>query len=635
MSAIAGIYHPQGQPVERAALEEMVARGAHRGPDGVGQWSEGCIGLGHRMLWTTPESLGEGLPLADLKAQLVLTADARIDNREELLRELELPGPPAQIADSQLILAAYQKWGQAAPGRLLGDFAFAIWDGRRQTLFCARDPMGAKSLYYHYSGKEFAFATEIKALLCLPEVPRRLNEVKVADYLAQNYEDRAITFYQGILRLPAAHSLTVDRRGLRCQAYWSLDPARRVRLGSDGEYAEAFRAIFSEAVRCRLRSAFPVGAALSGGLDSSSIVCTARQLPGAEGGKGLHAFSAIFPGLPEEDLPKIDERRYVDAVAALGGFASHCIRADRLSPLAELDRVLWHQDEACCAPNLYLHWALYRAAHQYQARVFLDGIDGDTTVSHGWGYLAELARTGRWNTLLREATALGQRLGVRPWRLIWQFGLRPLVPGPAAQLWRRARGDRRPAWEEALIHPDFAQRLGLTERLAQAQKNNAPARTAAEDHRAGLSSPLYPYALELADKAAAAFSLEPRYPFFDRRLMEFCLALPPEQKLHQGWTRLVMRRAMEGVLPPQVQWRPGKSNLSPNFKRRLLDQEREVVEAVIHQDSQILERYVDLPALRAAYQRYLHRPMQSEREAVAIFGIVVLARWLRRSGLGA
>src|SRR5262245_20600165 len=166
----------------------MVASVAHRGPDASGSWCQGAVGLGHRMLWTTPESLSEKLPLANQAGDLAITADARIDNRDELTAALGLP-PHSGVTDSMLILLAYEHWGEHCPEKLLGDFAFAIWDGRKRVLFCARDHFGVKPFYYCHSGRLFAFASEIKALLSLPEVPRRLNEVRVADYLVPIFDD--------------------------------------------------------------------------------------------------------------------------------------------------------------------------------------------------------------------------------------------------------------------------------------------------------------------------------------------------------------------------------------------------------------------------------------------------------------
>jgi asparagine synthase (glutamine-hydrolysing) len=638
MSAIAGIYTLDGRPVERADVKRMVASLAHRGPDGAGVWNERAVGLGHRMLWTTPESLHEQLPLVNQSGDLVLTADARIDNRTELIATLGLTGrPPGKISDSELILAAYQKWGERCPEKLLGAFSFALWDGQRQVLFCARDHFGIKPFYYYRSNRVFVFASEIKALLCLPEVPRRLNEVRVADHLARIFADRVITFYQDVLRLPAAHSMTVSHEGARLQTYWSLDPSRELRLNSDAAYAEEFRKLFTEAVRCRLRSAFPVGSTLSGGLDSSSIVCTALKLLATEGDRRLHTFSAIFPGLPEVDLPKIDERHYINVVLARGGFEPHFVQADRLSPLADLDRVFWHEDEAFLAPNLYMHWALYNAARRHNVRILLDGIDGDTTISHGLGYLAELARTGRWKTLVTEATALSKQSNASypPRRIVWQYGLRPLIPKSAVRMWRLLRGRPWPSWvANKAINPVLAERVGLAERARTLLGNGSrSAHTARVGHWHSLTSALIPYTLELADKAAAAFLLEARYPFFDRRLVEFCLALPPEQKLHQGWPRAIMRRAMAGILPPEIQWRFRKADLSPNFRRRLLDYDRRALDEVILREPQIIQEYMDVPALRAAYDRYTSRPMQAEDDALTVYGAVILVLWLHGSNL--
>ena len=280
MSAIAGIFYLDNRPVDCADLGRMLDTLAHRGPDGADVWFEESVGLGHRMLWITPESLLEKLPLVNQTDDFVITADARIDNRDELIAALGLSDRPTEkITDSQLILAAYEQWGKKCPEYLLGDFAFAIWDGYQQQLFCARDHFGVKPFYYYYrSNQSFIFASEMKALLCLPEVPRQVNEVRIADFLALMMEDKAITTYQDLLRLPPAHSILVSQEGIRLWSYWSLDPGRELRLESDEAYAEAFRDIFTEAVRCRLRTAFPIGSQLSGGLDSSSVTCMAWKL---------------------------------------------------------------------------------------------------------------------------------------------------------------------------------------------------------------------------------------------------------------------------------------------------------------------------------------------------------------------
>ncbi|HEC61986.1 MAG TPA: lasso peptide isopeptide bond-forming cyclase [bacterium] len=634
MSGIVGIFYLDGRTVETTDLERMVESITHRGSDGSGAWHKGTVGLGHRMLWTTPESLLEQLPMVNPTKDIVLTADARIDNREELISALALKDrPTGEISDSQLILSAYEKWGENCPEKLIGDFVFALWDERRGKLFCARDHIGTKPFYYFHSNNTFVFASEIKALLILNEVPRRLNELRVADHLVRIFEDITSTFYQEIYRLPAAHCMTVDREGVNQRSYWSLDPSHEIRLRSDDEYAEAFHEVFTEAVRCRLRSDFPIGSALSGGLDSSSIACTARNLLAVKRNQALHTFSAIFPSLPEGDLRKIDERNFIEAVVAKGGFLPHYVHADRLSPLLDIDRALWHQDETFLAPNLYMHWGLYRSAHEHGVRVLLDGIDGDTTVSHGLEKLTDLARSGRWKTLINEAISISQKpnASVRPRKIIWMYGIKPLVPASIVKIWQILRSYKQPVWAvNTAIHPDFAQRIDMDNRVHKLLHNNSTqVRTARENHLYNLKSPLIPISLEILDKASAAFSLEARYPFFDRRLMEFCLALPPEQKLSQGWPRIILRHAMQGILPREVQWRFTKANLNPNFRRRLLDFERDTLDRMILIEPQAIEPYFDLPALKTMYNRYKSQPLISEADVLTVYGAVVLALWLR------
>ncbi|MEO1340667.1 MAG: asparagine synthetase B, partial [Cyanobacteria bacterium J06635_13] len=252
MSGIVGIYQRCGRVVESEQLGSMVDSLLHRGADGSNIWRESNVGMGHLMLWTTPESLLEQLPWADSQTDTVITADARIDNRQELISLLGLKGDRDKITDSSLILKAYHKWGEKCPAKLIGDFAFAIWDARHRRFFCARDPMGIKPFYYYCSGSVFAFASEIKALLRLSAVEPQLNELRVAYQLAGFLEDEEVTFYENIWRLKSAHSLIVNQESKKLEQYWALDPDQRIKLSSHQEYTAAFKELFTEAVHCRL-----------------------------------------------------------------------------------------------------------------------------------------------------------------------------------------------------------------------------------------------------------------------------------------------------------------------------------------------------------------------------------------------
>jgi asparagine synthase (glutamine-hydrolysing) len=278
-------------------------------------------------------------------------------------------------------------------------------------------------------------------------------------------------------------------------------------------------------------------------------------------------------------------------------------------------------------------------------------------VSHGFGYLRELALNGRWLALARELPAYTRCYPERKrspwdlyWRSLWRFRFEPLVSRlplhrRVRRLWRgmlrHARPDlaktpsRQATWREYL-NTDFIQEMGLVERR-RAMKQFSPgmAKTEREEHHRLLNWGVMPFALEIQDRATGAFAVEPRYPFWDRRLVEFCLSLPPEQKLHRGWSRMVMRRGLAGILPPEIQWRPHKSNLGPMFDHTLLSFEGERFGEFLRKEAGLIDRYVDLPAIRAAHERWMKTPCRVGDEPLAIWKTVTLGLWLQHTGLTA
>jgi asparagine synthase (glutamine-hydrolysing) len=628
MSGIAGLWRLSGEPVESPILGGVAVSLARRGQEGVATWHQGSVGMASALCRTTPESEHVVLPLVSTRGDLVLTADARLDNRAELIDLLQLTDRPAHlIPDGQLILAAYQRWGYDCPLMLLGDFAFAIWDERKHSLFCARDPMGIRPFYYHHTPrKRFVFGSDASTVLSIPQVPRQVNELRIAYHLAHHFEDESITFYSGIFRLPGAHRLVVTDAGLNLSRYWEPDLSRGLKFRRDEDYAEGLREVFTRAVRCRLRSNAPVGSMLSGGLDSSSIACVSRDILARGGGQKLHTFSAIFPDVASVDA-RIDERGFMQAVLDTGGFEAHWVRADQLQPLLDL---LWQGDEAIPAPNLYMDEAIFRAARREGVGVILSGFDGDSAVSHGFEYLSELARTGHWHTLLREATATARTYNVASNSLLWHFGIRPNLPPPIVNAYRRVRRRQPPPvlTPDAPLSSTLVEREQLCERM-QASESTYTA-DARKEHWQGLSSGLLRYAIELLDSVSAPLGVEVRYPFFDLRVVEFCLAIPASQKLRQGVTRSVMRRAMADVLPQAVRGRISKSNLSANFRTRLLEHRQSTIERAACQPTPLLARYVDIPAFHAAYKRYSSQPQspQTDDDAIAVFLATVLSLWL-------
>ncbi len=626
-------------------LSAMMESLRHRGRDRSGVLIKDSVGLLHLMNWTTVESLDEKLPAQSRRSPIYITCDARIDNRAELFPQLDFGRLRlSEISDSEIILAAYEKWGENCLPRLIGDFVFAIWDDRKKELFCGRDALGVKHFYYYYEpGKFFALASEIKALLALDAVPRRLNEEFLGDYLVLNNEDKEGTFYQNIKRLPATHGLTVNRERLKIRRYWQPD-AREIRLKNDAEYQEAFREKFTEAVKCRLRSAFPTGAMLSGGLDSSSIVCAASGFLTENGANPLQTFSAIFPTVAELDA-RIDERGFMQSVIAKTGCQAHFVNADDASPLRDIDKVLWHADHPVGAPNVYMDWEIYRAAQKQNVRVLLSGTDGDSTVSHGYEDFARLVRRGRFLRLFKEAFALNRNMPRRSHsvkRLIWNRGFVEAAPASLMKIWRTLRRRKTADYQKSpimfplhfeAVKTAFREKYDLETRIVDLRQASYPNDcSAAEQHWNGLTSGHFSQTLEQLEKASAAFGIEPRYPFFDRRLIEFCIALPPGQRIYKGWTRSIFRHSMNGILPSDVQWRTDKSNIGASVKVNLLKYGFPLLEETFQRNLWKLEKYINPEKLQAAYRAYQSDPLRTEPEALLILTNVYLLKWLEQTG---
>src|SRR5262249_7076551 len=229
MRRLAAIYTLDGRFLGPGSLRRIPDVAADRGPDGTGLWLDGAVGLAHLMLRTTPESLQEKQPLLDESGELCLVLDGRVDNRAELMAAVRATGLHVRAdTDAELVLLAYQLWGEACAGKILGDFAFVVWDRRKRQLFAARDILGVRPFYYFVDDRTFVCGSELRQVLAHERVPREPNEGMIAEYLAANITDRMETLYRGILRLPPGHFLVVDRRGLRTGRYWDVDFAREI-----------------------------------------------------------------------------------------------------------------------------------------------------------------------------------------------------------------------------------------------------------------------------------------------------------------------------------------------------------------------------------------------------------------------
>ncbi|AEH38932.1 asparagine synthase (glutamine-hydrolyzing) [Halopiger xanaduensis] len=616
MSGFVVLFNRQGTGLDRGVARAMLDRIDHRGPDGSGLWCDGNVALGHQHLQSTPESKFDDQPARD--DGLVVVADARLDNRGELRQKLGLREAGRPVPDSQLLLAAYKKWGRNCVERLLGSFAFVIWDDDRDVVFCARDRFGVKPLYVHRGDDVFAAASELKALLTHPAVSAAVDEVKIGDFLVGRFDDKERTFYREIRRLPPAHTLTIGTTDVEKRQYWDLDPTRTISLESDSAYERRFRELFQQAVECRLRTSGTVGTSLSGGLDSSSITVMARTLvPSA---KSLPTFSNVY-----DDAPSSDEREFIESVTARRGIESNYVFLDDVGSFGDCERMFRHYD---LPPHDTMHhaiWERVKRADRDGVDVLLEGALGDSAVGYGLGFLSELLRTGRWWQLWSELRAMSDIVGASPRHLFVRHAVAPLVPEQLDRLRSRLRGDPiLEAAENPALDSAFVDRIGLRRRIKATDLGVSVLReTARRRQRRSLLSGLLTASLETADLAFAAFGVEPRYPFTDTRLVEFSLAMPPSQQLSDGWTRSIIRRSLRDLLPEQIRTRPWKTDMSEGFCNSLALEQEDLQRLV--NDPGPLTTYLDEQELRTTYDRF---PGNADiRDARVLFRALSLSKW--------
>ena len=576
MCAIAGLYQVSGQAVDPAVLERMVLVQAHRGPDGEGYVfldaagraapvavrerpaaSTGigphrhAIGLGHRRLAIIDLSSLGHQPMATEDGRCWVVYNGEIYNHVELRDELRGKGHQFRsTSDTEVLLAAYREWGEACVTRFNGMFAFALWDGDRRRLFCARDRMGIKPFYYSWDGTRFAFASEIKGLLAagIRPVP---NQHAVFDYLEGAYLDHSDgTFFEGIHQLPPAHVLTVDT-DVTVRRYWDLPAAGGSPLSME-EAAGRFRELFRDSVRLRLRSDVPIGTCLSGGLDSSSIVCVANNLMFGEQavprelvGQRQKTFSSCF-----ED-PAYDERRFIQPVLDRTGAEAHYTFPDPKELAATVSQLVWQQDEPFGSTSIFAQWNVMRLASQCGVKVLLDGQGADELLAgyHGFfgAHFADLTAARRWGVLAQELACYRRLHGPLP-KHVYATLARAFLPSRLVRL-VRSRMTGSVDW----IAVDFRRQWGPITTLPGFQGS----RLHAMQHQLLTSNGLRAL-LHYEDRNSMAFGVETRLPFLDYRLVEFLYGLGPELKIQRGWTKAVLRQAMDGALPEAVRRRSDK-----------------------------------------------------------------------------
>jgi asparagine synthase (glutamine-hydrolysing) len=630
VSGIAGIIRFDGGPVEPGQVEKMTATLAHRGSDGVHHWASGNVALGHCMLRTTPESLEETQPLANEDQSLVLVMDGRVDNWEELRAELLKRGAVLRTrADAELVLRAYEAWGEDCPDRIIGEYAFFLWDSRQRRLFAARDAAGTRHFYYHAGRGWFAFASEIKGLLALEGVEPRLNESRVLDYLVPRFDrdDEVGTFYQGIERMPAGHAMTVSGRGLKTWRYWNPGDLPESRFASLDECAEAFLEQMRIAVKCRLRSIAPVGAMLSGGLDSSSIVGLIRKEFRDELPQPLRTFSLI-----REDRENCKDWAHIRPMLKDGWIdptiMSSAIVDDAYQSYLDSIR---NTDEPFALSHGLTYFVTYHAARQKDCSVVLDGIAGDLLFYGPAPSLNAALHSGRYSKIPAVLAAHRRHAIEGGIKSLARIALAHAAPDRFKSRYRTLRDKITPPRAEIKhLKRDMALRLLETKRALKAEAaGNPKPGTDQAVHAQHFTSGLLSFAHEVYGQIAFSAGVEPRSPLSDRRMLEFAIQMPLDAKLTASWYKQLLRKSMAGVLPEDVRWRSDLGNHPGwQFYERLISRIRQDSPTIWNDphSGNTIGKWLNVPGLDREMESYAR---DSEYESgYRLLSIAILNQWL-------
>jgi asparagine synthase (glutamine-hydrolysing) len=647
---IYGRWNLDGRPVDAGQVRRATTALRHRGPDDEGYLltdsrtgvyrhcggddtdprisvppvvavagPEHDLALGFRRLSILDLSPAGHQPMASPDGGVWIVYNGEVYNYRELRDELRAAGHVFRGgSDTEVVLAAYREWGPACLHRFNGMWALAVWDARARTLLLARDRFGVKPLFYTQGDGAFAFASEVKALVGAHGVPFRPDAAAVVAFAARGSlpsPTAGDTFFAGIRALPAGHVARVTHAGVSVARFYTppteADGAER----APAEAAEGYRELLKDAVRLRLRADVPVGSCLSGGLDSSSIVCLVNRMlqdggtPPTSIGDRQKAFSAVY----ETEGP-YNERVHIDRVLAATGAEANFTypTADRLLEAAE--RMVWHQDEPFGSTSIFAQWCVMEAVRARGVTVLLDGQGADEALA---GYrpfdvhVGELLRGGRLGAAAAALRGIHAVAGVSPGRLLAVAAANQLRGMTLADAPRRLRTRR----QRTLLRPETAYALQPPPRPATGGGLQAYLLDA-------LTETSLPHLLRYEDRNSMAFSVEARVPFVDYRLVEFSLTATAGLRIRDGWTKWILRRAMRGVVPDEIVWRRDKVGFETPERPWVL---RLVsVWPEVFADGARVGEFLDLPAVRGRVDAWT----RGAGDTRAVWRWMNLEKWL-------
>jgi asparagine synthase (glutamine-hydrolysing) len=639
MSAIAGLLCFDGKDVERRDLERAANALAPHGPDRSDTLAMGGIGFVNVLMRMTPEDQFDCQPYRGLSGA-VITADVRLDNRDDLLHRIGVaPQEALAWADSRVLLTAWEKFGSEIWPTLRGPFAVAIWDPDRRVLTLARDHLGLNVVMWYRTAQFFAFATMPKGLFAFPEVPRELNEEKFADFLVLNHAEHATTVYRNIFRILPAHVAEIKMDGTMTQrCYWSTADIRPVRRPSDQAYADGLRECLDRAVRRQMRSAHPIGCCLSGGLDSSSVAVLAA-LALAEKNQRLATFTQVPRAGFDDKVPVgqyIDETPYVEAIRkAVGNIDANYIRSDECDDLADLEPFFTAFEGPVRNPtNLGWILAILRRARFQGRRVLLVGTYGNYTISlAGWSESVDQLLGGKVLTAYRQWRLFYQQSPLSRWASFFKLFVEALLPN-----WLTNWNDRRrhphgiePWQDSAAIRPEFAAAMGVNERAAQVGHDFLyRPRPGGRLERLLLSD----YIGDWTSAEKALTGVEMRDPTADIDVLSYCFGVPAEQYLVEGVDRSLIRRAMWGLTPEIVLTNKQQGVQSADWYEQWAKRRGEIAADLLEwSTSPLVRRAIDLNRLDRALRNWPTEGWQTHKikmeYARAFTRGVASARFLR------
>ncbi len=547
-------------------------------------------------------------PMSTDDGQLWIVFNGEIYNYLELRRELVSLGYSFHThTDTEVILYAYRAWGSGCLSRFNGMWSFALWDNLKQELFCARDRFGIKPFYYYWDNAVFAFASEIKALLQLDNIQHLTNEAIIYDYLSANLIDHTEeTFYKGIRQLRPAQYLVVSTDRLITQRYWDLPDPRTAEQVEDSSCAEQFYTLFEDAIRVHLRSDVPIGSCLSGGLDSSAIVCTANKLlfhdhaiDSAWIGERQKIFSSCF-----DDL-RFDESKYIEQVVAATSAEPNYVFPNPAGLLEDLGRLIWHQDEPFGSLSIYAQWCVMRRFAERGIKVSLDGQGGDEVAGgyhsyydYLWGSLAKrLDLTGLWHEWAAYKKIYGGS-----WLSLLARTLRPFAPGSMLRMARHIKRGGSLGFQTLGINPDFARQF----KDRSFEKLDAHADPFYSVLSSNLKQLSIPKLLHYEDRNSMAHSVEARVPFLDYRLVEFLFTLPSTQKIRHGYTKVIMREAFKDKIPEGIRTRTDKMGFVTPERVWMVNELGDWAQSILNSKSFQSRGYFNVPEILSSYHSFIN-----------------------------